>query len=171
MLFITTGGTIDKQPVYLQDGMTFDDDSRVFSETHLPEMLEKANFLAAYSIKTLFMLDSLEMTDEYRTEIASAIEASDDNQIIVTHGTDTMPETARFLNQDSRLAAKTIVLTGSMIPYSVGERSDAMFNLGNALAYAQSLQSGVYVAMNGHAFDADNVRKDKQAGVFRTLQQ
>lgn len=168
MLFLVTGGTIDKEPVYLPDG-NFDNDSKVFGNTHLPEMLDKAHFFGKRSVKTLFMVDSLDMTDEHRSEIGEAIEASDNSRVIVTHGTDTMPETARFLARDARLGQKTIVLTGAMIPYSVGEESDAMFNLGNALAYAQALPSGVYVAMNGQAFEAENVRKDVEAGVFTTI--
>ncbi len=169
MLFLLTGGTIDKQPVYLPDGKTFDNDSKVFGETHLPEMLEKAQFLGAHSIKTLFMIDSLDMTDEHREQLETAIVETDETQIVVTHGTDTMPETASYLNRNERLAAKTIVLTGAMLPYSVGEESDALFNLGNAIAYAQALPSGVYVAMNGQAFEADNVRKDVEAGVFKPI--
>jgi L-asparaginase len=170
MLFVVTGGTIDKMPVFLPDGETFDNDSKVFEETHLPEMLEKARFLGNHSIKPLFMVDSLDMTDEHRAEISAAIEGSDDDKVIVTHGTDTMPVTARFLERNERLAAKTIVLTGAMILYSVGAESDAMFNLGSALAYAQALPSGIYVAMDGQAFEAGNVYKDVEAGVFRTLE-
>jgi L-asparaginase len=168
MLFIVTGGTIDKQPVYLPDG-TFDNNSKVFEQTHLPEMLEKARFQEEYSIQTLFMVDSLDMTDDLRAKVATAIAESPQAKVIVTHGTDTMPETGRFLAADSRLKAKTIVLTGAMLPYSVGEASDALFNLGNAIAYADSLPVGVYVAMNGKAFDAANVRKDREAGLFRAL--
>lgn len=170
MQFILTGGTIDKMPSYLADGQTFDNDSKLFGETHLPEMLAKANFLEKHTIRTLFMIDSLEMTDEHRQQIRVAIEDTDDTEIIITHGTDTMPETARYLSQDiDRLAQKTIVLTGAMLPYSVGEASDAQFNIGNAIAYAQSLPAGVYIAMNGRAFEANNVRKDVEAGVFTTL--
>ncbi len=169
MLFVVTGGTIDKMPVYLPDHKTFDNDSKVFGETHLPEMLAKAHFLGRSSINTLFMVDSLDMTDEHRSKISDTIEASDDNQVVITHGTDTMPETAKFLERNKQLAKKTIVLTGAMLPYSVGEESDAMFNLGNAIAYAEALPSGVYVAMNGQAFEADNVHKDVEAGVFKPL--
>ncbi len=80
-----------------------------------------------------------------------------------------MPETARYLKANRQLAAKTIIFTGAMLPYSVGEESDAMFNIGNAIAYAQVLPSGVYVAMNSQAFEADNVRKDVEAGVFKSI--
>lgn len=170
MLFLLTGGTIDKMPVYLQDGETFDNDLKVFGETHLPEMLDKARFLGKRTVQTLFMIDSLDMTYEYRKQINTVIEETDETQIVITHGTDTMPETARYLDGKSRLAAKTIVLTGAMVPYSVGESSDAMFNLGNAIAFAQALPSGVYVTMNGQAFEASNVRKDLDSGTFKTLE-
>jgi L-asparaginase len=170
MLFLATGGTIDKMPVYLPDQVTFDHDSRVFGDTHLPRMLERARYLGEFSVEQLFMVDSLDMTDEHRLAINRAAETSADTRIVVTHGTDTMPETARFLGRNKKLAGKTIVLTGAMLPYSVGESSDALFNLGNAIAYAELLPSGVYVAMNGGAFEADNVRKDTEAGVFKTLE-
>lgn len=169
MLFIVTGGTIDKMPSYLKDGRTFDNDSKIFGETHLPEMLEKAHFLGQVSIEAPFMVDSLDMTDDHRMIISKAAEATDDGQIVITHGTDTMPETARFLERNRNLAKKTIVLTGAMVPFSLGEQSDALFNLGNAIAYAQALPSGIYVAMNGQAFAANNVQKNVEAGVFETL--
>ena len=164
---VVTGGTIDKMPVYLPD-KTFDNDSKIFGDTHLPEMLEQAHYLGHYSISKLFMLDSLDMTNEHREQIEAAIAESDEKRVVVTHGTDTMPDTARFLKRQKRLAAKTIVLTGAMVPYSVDE-AEAMFNLGNSIAFAEQLPSGVYVAMNGQAFEANNVRKDTQAGIFTTI--
>jgi L-asparaginase len=169
MLFVVTGGTIDKEPVFLPDG-SFDNDSKIFDDTHLPEMLEKARFLGEFSLETACMVDSLDMTDEHRARVSEMIEASGDAKVVITHGTDTMPETARFLERNKLLAAKTIVLTGAMTPFSVGEESDALFNLGNAIAYAQALPSGIYVAMNGQAFQANNVRKDVSAGIFTTLE-
>jgi L-asparaginase len=170
MLFVVTGGTIDKLPSYLPDAKTFDENSKVFRETHLPEMLEKAKLLSEFTINdSLEMVDSLDMTDEHREKISETIEDSEEDQVVVTHGTDTMPETAMFLDRNSRLGNKTIVLTGAMVPYSLGEKSDAMFNIGNAIAYAQALPSGVYVAMNGQAHPAGNVQKDVEAGVFRPL--
>lgn len=169
MLFIVTGSTIDKMPSYLADGKTFDNDSKIFCDTHLPEMLERGKFLADYSIKQLCMIDSLDMTDEWREQISTVAEESNEDRIIVTHGTDTMPDTARFLKRNRRLANKTIVLTGAMLPYSIGEESDAMFNLGSAVSYAQVLPTGVYVVMNGQSFEADNVRKDVDAGLFKPL--
>lgn len=169
MLFLATGGTIDKMPVYLSDGETFDNSSKHFTETHLPEMLVKARILGEYTVRTLFMVDSLDMTDEHREQIGVAIKATDEHQIVLTHGTDTMPETARYLERSCRLGARTIILTGAMTPYSMGESSDAMFNLGGAIAFAQVLSPGVYVAMNGQAFEANNVRKDVESGTFTTL--
>jgi L-asparaginase len=157
-------------PAYLPDQKTFDNDSKIFGETHLPKMLKRAHFLGKSSIKTLFMVDSLDMNDEHRARISKEIEDSNEDPIIITHGTDTMPETARFLKRNNHLADKTIILTSAMLPFSVGEESDALFNLGNSIAYAQSLSSGVYVAMNGQTFEADNVRKDVEAGVFRPIQ-
>lgn len=167
MLYIVTGGTIDKQPHFLPDG-TFDNDSRDFGDTHLPEMLAKGRLIGPYTVRQLYMLDSLDMTDKHRTHIAEMAEEVDETSIVVTHGTDTMPETARFLRARKLLSEKTIVLTGAMLPYSVGDESDAMFNLGTATAFAQSLPAGVYVAMNGQAFQADSVIKDYVAGVFKS---
>jgi L-asparaginase len=169
MLFIATGGTIDKLPVYLPGTTTFDNNSKVFGETHLPEMLEKAKFQGPVSIKTQFLIDSLDMTDKNRQDLSKTIEDSTETEVVITHGTDTMSETARFLELNPNLAGKIIVLTGAMIPYSLGESSNAMFNLGCAMAYAQALPNGVYVAMNGQAFNANNVRKDVKAGIFKTL--
>ncbi len=168
MLFIVTGGTIDKLPVYLADG-SFDNDSKKFGESHLPEMLDKARYLGDRTIEQVCMLDSLDMVDEMREKIQDVISKSDDNKVIITHGTDTMSETARFLKKVLPRNEKCIVLTGAMVPYSVGEKSEALFNLGNAIAYVQTLQPGVYIVMNGRAFDADNVRKDVELGVFTTL--
>jgi L-asparaginase len=166
MLYIVTGGTIDKRPHYLADG-TFDNDSKDFGDTHLPEMLAKGRFIGPYTVRKLFMVDSLDMTDMHREDVATAAKETDEASIVITHGTDTMPETARYLKARKSLGGKTIVLTGAMLPYGVGEESDAMFNLGNAAAFAQALSAGVYVAMNGQAFDADNVAKDRAAGVFK----
>ena len=169
MLFIATGGTIDKLPVYLSGTTTFDNNSKVFKESHLSDMLVKAKFQGPVNIKTPFLIDSLDMTDENRQDLSKTIENSTDTEVVITHGTDTMSETAKFLELNPNLANKTIVLTGSMTPYSLGESCDALFNLGCAIAYAQTLPSGVYVAMNGQAFNANNVRKDVEAGIFKTL--
>jgi len=108
------------------------------------------------------------MTQADRDLIADACKNADENHIIITHGTDTMVETANTVMQ-ANLESKTVILFGAMIPYSFGIKSDAMFNLGSALAFVQTLPPGVYIAMNGRYFKADNVRKDKIAGVFTDL--
>ncbi|MFZ1250377.1 MAG: asparaginase domain-containing protein [Candidatus Microsaccharimonas sp.] len=167
MHFITTGGTLDKLPVRLDDG-SFDNDSKLFGDTHIPEMLEKMRFTLPYTLDRLCTLDSLDMTDEDRAKIVASITSADDERVVITHGTDTMPETARFILNRPRkeMSRRTIILTGAMEPYSMGASSDAMANLGTAIAYAQTSPAGVYVAMNGQAFNGNRVLKDKQAGVF-----
>lgn len=167
MLYIVTGGTIDKQPHFLPDG-SFDNNSKDFGETYLPEMLVRGGFVGSYAVRQLFMIDSLDMTDEHRAQISAAAEETDKSRMVVTHGTDTMPETARFLKAQKQLGSKTVVLTGAMLPYSVGEESDALFNIGAATAFAKLLPAGVYVAMNGQFFDGDTVVKDRAAGIFRS---
>ncbi len=154
-IFIT-GGTFDKEYNEL-NGQLF------FKDTHLPEMLELGRNLVAVDIRTLMMIDSLEMTDIDRELIARHCAEADEDRIIITHGTDTMAETARVLA--NTLKGKTVVLTGAMIPYKFGS-SDGLFNLGSALAFVQTLPEGVYIAMNGRYFHAGNVRKNRQSGVF-----
>jgi len=117
-------------------------------------------------VRTLMMIDSLDMTDEDRVMIADHCNKSKEKKIIITHGTDTMADTAKFLA--SRIKDKTVVLTGAMIPYKFGS-SDGLFNLGSAMAFVQSLQPGVYVAMNGKCFNWDNVRKNKKTGEFEEV--
>jgi L-asparaginase len=112
------------------------------------------------------MIDSLEMTPEHRNLIADECQHCEEDKIVITHGTDTMAETARVLAK--RDTGKTIVLTGAMIPIKFGS-SDGLFNLGSALAFVQSLPPGVYVAMNGRYFNWDNVRKNRQTGIFEEL--
>ncbi len=157
-IFIT-GGTFDKEYNELT-GQLF------FKDSHLPEMLGLGRNLVAVNLVTLMMIDSLEMTDDDRNLIANHCLTAIDNRIIITHGTDTMAETARLLRE--KVPGKTIVITGAMIPYKFGS-SDGLFNLGSALAFAQTLPPGVYVAMNGRYFNADNVRKNKATGVFEEL--
>src|SRR3989344_8451258 len=117
-------------------------------------------------IRTLMMVDSLEMTDEDRELIVHQCIHCEEDRIVLTHGTDTMAETARIIAE--KVTGKTIVLTGAMIPIKFGS-SDGLFNLGSALAFAQSLPHGVYVAMNGKKFAWDNVRKNKKTGEFEEL--
>ena len=155
-----TGGTFDKEYNELT-GELF------FKETHLPEMLNRARSTLDVTVRTLMMIDSLNMSDEDRELIAHQCRAAEEDKIIITHGTDTMSVTARVLAE--KVKDKTIVLTGAMIPYKFGS-SDGFFNLGGALAFAQTLPHGVYVAMNGRYFTWDNVRKNKQTGQFEELQ-
>ena len=157
-IFIT-GGTFDKEYNELTGQLYFKD-------SHLPEMLELGRNLIPVEIRTLMMVDSLEMTDDDRELIAEHCKKSPENKIIITHGTDTMAETAHILAK--KVKNKTIVLTGAMIPYKFGS-SDGLFNLGSALAFVQTLPKGVYIAMNGRYFTANNVRKNKETGVFEEI--
>ncbi|MEP6646751.1 MAG: asparaginase domain-containing protein [Saprospiraceae bacterium] len=152
-----TGGTFDKQYNYIT-GELF------FQETHLKEMLERGRCSLDVEIKTLMMLDSLEMTDIHRDIIIKNCAESRFEKIIVTHGTDRMVETA--ISLAAAKLPKSIVLTGAMIPYAFGTSSDGFFNLGAALAFAQVLPHGVYVAMNGRWFDWDKVAKNRSTGLF-----
>lgn len=154
-----TGGTFDKEYNELT-GELF------FKETHLPEMLQRSRSTLDITVRTLMMIDSLNMTNEDRELIAHQCRNTHEDKIVITHGTDTMSVTAKVLAE--KVPGKTIVITGAMIPYKFGS-SDGFFNLGNALAFAQTLPPGVYVAMNGRAFNWDNVRKNKQTGQFEEL--
>lgn len=157
-IFIT-GGTFDKEYNELTGQLYFND-------SHLPEMLELGRNLVPIEIRTLMMVDSLEMTDVDRTLIAEHCSKSPEDKIIITHGTDTMADTAKVLAE--KITNKTIVLTGAMIPYKFGS-SDGLFNLGSAMAFVQTLPPGVYVAMNGRYFLASKVRKNKQTGEFEEI--
>lgn len=154
-----TGGTFDKEYNELTGSLAFKD-------THLPEMLRLGRCRAPVSVRTLMMIDSLEMTDADRALIVLQCRQAPESQIVVTHGTDTMVDTARALATTAPpLEGKTIVLTGAMIPYAFGS-SDGLFNLGSALSFAQVLPPGVYVAMNGRCFRWDHVRKNRETGIF-----
>jgi L-asparaginase len=157
-IFIT-GGTFDKEYNELNGQLYFKD-------THLSDLLEMGRNKALVEIRTLMMVDSLEMTSEDRDLIVHQCNNCDETQIVITHGTDTMADTAKILAQ--KIKDKTIILTGAMIPIKFGS-SDGLFNLGSALAFAQTLPPGVYVAMNGRYFNAENVRKNKQTGVFEEV--
>ena len=154
-IFIT-GGTFDKEYNELTGQLYFKD-------SHLPEMLELGRNLVPVEIRTLMMVDSLEMTSDDRSLIAEHCMKSPEEKIIITHGTDTMAETARLIA--GRVSNKTVVITGAMVPYKFGS-SDGLFNLGSALAFVQTLSPGVYVVMNGRYFNANNVRKNKETGEF-----
>ncbi|HEX8315180.1 MAG TPA: asparaginase domain-containing protein [Flavisolibacter sp.] len=158
-IFIT-GGTFDKEYNELTGQLYFND-------SHLPEMLDLGRNLVPVEVRTLMMVDSLEMTAEDRELIADHCKKSKEARIIITHGTDTMAETARLLAQ--KVTDKTIVITGAMVPYKFGS-SDGLFNLGSAMAFVQTLPPGVYVAMNGRCFNGTNVRKNKETGVFEELE-
>jgi len=151
-----TGGTFDKEYNELTGSL-------YFKNTHLSEMLKLGRCRLNLEIRTLMMIDSLEMTEADRLIIADNCRAVPEDRIVVTHGTDTMVETARFLAE--RVEGKTIVLTGAMIPYKFGS-SDGMFNLGSSLAFVQTLPPGVYISMNGRCFPWNRVRKDKRMGEF-----
>jgi L-asparaginase len=154
-----TGGTFDKEYNEL-DGKLF------FKDTHFNEMLELGRCKLKVEIRTLMMVDSLEMTDQDRQIIVDHCLKTSEDKIVITHGTDTMEVTARVLG--GLVREKTIVLTGAMIPYKFGS-SDGLFNLGSALAFVQTLPYGVYIAMNGKYFHWNNVRKNKQTGQFEEL--
>lgn len=156
---LATGGTFDKEYNELTGEL-------IFQETHLPNMLSLGRSGLATDLETLMMVDSLDMTDEQRHLIAQKCQDTNENKILVTHGTDTMPETAKVLAE--KVPGKTIVLTGAMIPYKFGS-SDGIFNLGSALAFVQALPEGVYIAMNGKYFHWKNVRKNKALGLFEEI--
>jgi len=154
-----TGGTFDKEYNEL-NGELF------FKDTHLHEMLRLGRSKLELEISTLMMIDSLDMLEEDREQIARACMKASEERILITHGTDTMQVTAAMLAE--KISHKTIVITGAMIPYKFGS-SDGLFNLGAALAFVQSLPHGVYVAMNGKIFKGDNVMKNKATGEFETI--
>jgi L-asparaginase len=157
-----TGGTFDKEYNEL-DGTLF------FKDTHVGEMLRLGRCRIEVSIRTLMMIDSLDMSGADRALVVEQCRQASESQIVVTHGTDTMVETAAALAAALAPASgKTIVLTGAMIPYAFGS-SDGLFNLGSALSFAQALPAGVYVAMNGRCFSWDRVRKNKETGVFEAV--
>jgi L-asparaginase len=154
-----TGGTYDKEYNELTGQLSFRD-------SHVREMLRLGRCSLQVQLRTLMMIDSTEMTDNDREIICKSCLESDDDRIVVTHGTDTMHVTARYLGE--RIHDRTVVLVGAMIPYAFGS-SDGLFNLGAALAFAQTLPHGVYVAMNGRWFAWDNVRKNRDTGLFEPV--
>ncbi|KKU81283.1 MAG: Asparaginase/glutaminase [Parcubacteria group bacterium GW2011_GWA2_47_8] len=151
-----TGGTFDKEYNELTGELFFKD-------THLPEMLHLGRSRLDVDIRTLMMIDSLDMTAADRAIILDNCKKEPLDKIVITHGTDTMADTAKILA--GSIKNKTIVLTGAMVPYKFGS-SDGLFNLGAALAFAQTLPHGVYVTMNGKIFPWNNVYKNKKTGEF-----
>ncbi len=156
-----TGGTFDKEYNFITGELFFKD-------THLKSMFERGRCTLNIDVKTLMMIDSLEMTEAERQIILYNCEYSKSDMIIVTHGTDTMVETAKSLSK-GKVEGKTIVLTGAMVPYAFGTSSDGFFNLGSALAFVQVLRPGIYLAMNGRFFKWDNAKKNRETGYFEYL--
>jgi L-asparaginase len=154
-----TGGTFDKTYDEIKGRLSF-------AETHLPEMLRLGRSRVDVAVRTLMMIDSLEMTDTDRELIVRTCQQCDESCIVITHGTDTMVETAAALARG--VPGKTVVLTGAMIPYAFGS-SDGLFNLGSALSLVQVLQPGIYIAMNGRHFQWNKVRKNRETGVFEAV--
>ena len=154
---LVTGGTFDKEYDELT-GRLF------FRDTHVQQMLGRGRARLDLTIDTVMMIDSLEMDDAGRAAVVARCRDAAERAIVITHGTDTMVETARAL-ANGGLAGKTIVLTGAMVPYAFGS-SDGLFNLGSALSFVQVLPPGVYVAMNGRHFPWDAVRKNRDTGTF-----
>jgi L-asparaginase len=158
-LFVT-GGTFDKEYNELT-GELF------FQQTHIADMLRLGRCRLDVDVETLMMIDSLEMTDAGRQLILDRSMAAAARRIVITHGTDSMENTAAVLGRGIR--GKTVVLTGAMVPYQFGS-SDGMFNLGTALAFVQTLEPGVYVAMNGRCFPWHSVRKNREQGIFEWVE-
>ena len=156
---LVTGGTFDKE----YDEIT---GKLYFKETHMKEILRLGRSQANVRVKKLMLMDSLDMKDADREIILKNCKNAQEKQIVITHGTDTMTRTARVIDR-GRLN-KTIVLTGAMIPYKFGS-SDGLFNLGGAIAYAQALPYGVYIAMNGRCFKWNKVKKNKSTGMFEEI--
>jgi len=156
---IVTGGTFDKEYNELNGEL-------YFNKTHVPEMLKLGKSRIELKILTLMMRDSLHMTESDAKAILYECQNSEEDKILITHGTDKMANTARALGQF--IENKTVVITGAIIPYAFGS-SDGMFNLGSALAFVQTLSHGVYIAMNGRYFHYDNVSKNKQNGNFEEI--
>jgi len=156
---LVTGGTFDKEYNSLTGHLSFE-------KTHVHEMLRLGRSRLNVKITTIMMIDSLSMTKTHRKKILKHCRDSPEDKILITHGTDTMTETAKLLGQ--HIEDKTIVLTGAMIPYAFGS-SDGLFNLGSALAFLQILPPGVYISMNGKYFSWDNVRKNKEIGLFEEI--
>jgi L-asparaginase len=157
---LITGGTFDKEYDEINGRLYFKD-------SHVPEMLQLGRCNLDLEIRTLMMVDSLEMSDADRNIVVQQCRATPEERIVITHGTDTMDLTAKAIA--AAVQGKTIVLTGAMVPYKFGS-SDGMFNLGSALAFVQTLPHGVYVAMNGRCFSADAVYKNRQTGTFELIE-
>jgi L-asparaginase len=157
---LVTGGTFDKE-YNERSGQLY------FKDTHLEEMLRLGRSRVEVTVRTVMMIDSLEMSDADRDVIVQNCREAPEERIVITHGTDTMTETAAAVA--ARINNKTVVLTGAMVPYAFGS-SDGLFNLGSALSFVQVLPAGVYIAMNGKCFPWDRVRKNRERGEFEEIQ-
>lgn len=155
-----TGGTFDKEYNFITGELYFKD-------THLSDMFVRGRCTLDIDIKTLMMVDSLEMTDADREIIVHNCKNCKSNNVIITHGTDTMVDTAAYIAKNN--VEKTIVITGAMIPYAFGNSSDGFFNLGSALAFVQALPVGIYIVMNGRYFEWDAVKKNRTTGYFERV--
>ena len=155
--FFTTGGTIDK--IYFDAKSEYE-----VGPPQVLEVLKEANVAFNYEVESLLRKDSLDITDEDRQLIRQRIAAESCDRIVITHGTDTMIETAKTL---SGIPGKTIVLTGSMQPARF-RVTDATFNIGSAIAAVQNLGPGVYLAMNGRILDPHKARKNREKNIFET---
>jgi L-asparaginase len=155
---LITGGTIDKQYNELNGEL-------IFTQSSVEDMLAQGGAKLDISLETVMLKDSLDMDDNDRQEILAACLASDESRIVITHGTDTMVETSQVLA--TGIKDKTIVLLGAMVPYQF-KNSDALFNLGCAIAAVQTLENGVYITMNGKVFNFDEVIKNKELGEFQS---
>jgi L-asparaginase len=153
---ITTGGTFDKRYDPIKGALGF-------ADSHLDTIVTQARMLGPVATEVLMLIDSLDMNDSHRQQILAACKAADEIQMVIVHGTDTMVETAAVLG--AAQLGKTIVLTGAMVPFEVAA-SDALFNLGYAVAAARLAPPGVYVAMNAQLFAWDRVQKNRVLGRF-----
>jgi L-asparaginase len=155
---LTTGGTIDK--VYFDKKSNYE-----VGDPFVEELLHKMNVNISFNVKSLMKIDSLDMTDIHREEILNYVKNSNANNFLITHGTDSIVETAIYLK---KISDKTIVLTGSLKP-AIFIDNDAIFNVGSALTSAQILKNGVYIVINGQVFNPDNVRKNLEKNIFETI--
>ncbi len=156
---LITGGTFDKEYDEIKQTL-------LFKQSHVPAVLKEGRNRLDVEVVTLMLKDSLQMTDADRDVIANYCKTAQEFKIIITHGTDTMDQTAQYLA--ARVPDNTIVITGAMVPYTFGS-SDGIFNLACALAFVQTLPAGVYVAMNGQCFQAGNVKKNTESGFFSKI--
>jgi len=159
ILILVTGGTFDKEYDEIKEQLNF-------KETHVPQMLIRGRCRLDIKLSIPMLIDSLKMTETDRKKILEICKKSKEDKILITHGTSTIAETAKFLAKS--IKNKTVVLTGAMSPYAFGS-SDGLFNLGCALAFVQTLPHGIYVAMNGRYFNHDNVRKNTSTGFFEEV--